>query len=154
MSTVSYDVNVRLISYERKKETSSTKSIEGKKGNTGTSKGVGRGFSYSSSAKGAKKSMKALPAVAVALAAMGIATKVANTTNRAIGTITNNRYREQRIADTISFVTNPAGGIVNTMKYGINRHFDVMRENQRIDYNRELSGNALPYLSKSGGLTF
>lgn len=153
MATVSYDVNVRLTSFPQKKQTSATTSVERKKYKTGTTREVERGGFSSVSPKGIVGSIKKKHQVLGAGLALIVGGKVANGMNRVIGGVTNNRYREQRMSDTISGVTNPAKMTYDMFKYSVKRHFEVMRENQRIDYNRELSGNSLPYMSKSGGVT-
>lgn len=153
MARVDYVIDVRLNFFTKGKQTSSSTSIKNKKNKTGTKRNIDNGSSIADYTGGAKKALSMIKPFIVAGAVIAGASKTVNTANRAVGMITNNRYREQRISDMSSAMFNPIGFGKDAFQYALNRHFEVMRDNQRIDYNRELSGNTLPYMSKSGGVT-
>lgn len=154
MARTDHIIDIRLTHFIQNKKTSSSTSIKNKKSNTGTKRSIDTGMNVVDSYGGAKKAINMIKPFVVASAVVAGTSKIVNATNRAIGTVTNNRYREQRANDIMSAVTNPVNFGKDVLQYAVNRHFEVLRENERIDYRRELSGNSLPYMTKSGGVSF
>ena len=134
------------------KRTSSNNSIEEKRYRTS-----GKNTSALRFAKrpthGTKGMVKKISGVAPVLSSIYMTSKVLNTANRMAGIVTNNRYSVQRTGDALQQVFNPIGFYKRALKFGITNHFEIMRQNKRVDYDLKLSGNMLPYRRKDGGAT-
>ena len=148
---VSHDINVTLRTFQYSKATSANQTIDQKRRRTSTSRHVKQGTTVIDRNKTGMAIMKAaLPFVAAYASVRGVQ-KGMRSYAGAMGTITNNRFRQQRLMDTADLLT-PVSFVTGLTKDGITRHIEVMRENKRIDYNRSLYGNTMPYSDKSGGI--
>ena len=134
------------------KRTSSNNSIEEKRYRTSGKSTSALRFSKnpSSATKGMVKKISGLAPV---ISSIYMTSKVLNTANRMAGVVTNNRYAVQRTGDALQQVFSPIGFYKRALKFGITNHFDIMRQNKRVDYDLKLSGNMLPYRRKDGGAT-
>ena len=86
---------------------------------------------------------------ALSIVAMG---KLATTLNRIEGSITGNRFQERRRSDTIRTITNPGGMLRNVVNTSIEKHYETIREFERADYRRQLSGLVMPFRDTDPGM--
>jgi hypothetical protein len=160
------NINVRAVNGTKQTNTSTTKQVANKENNSPTAKtsnpkktawqnwgsSISNPANKSMSGSGLGLLKKATPLLISAIALRQVS-KSLNTGNRIIGTITGNRFAETRRADFIGAVTDPIGLISRIASTTFQKNYEVLRDNERIDYKRELAGMSLPYRNGDNGIT-
>lgn len=160
------NINVRAVSGNKGTNTSVDKQIankitqapKSKTGNprkTGKDKMVGAYTNppYKTMSNGSLGLLKKATPIIIGAIVLRSLSKSVNSTNRIIGTITGNRFAESRRADFISAASNPIGLVSKIASTTFQKNFEVQRDNERIDYKRELAGMSLPYREGDFGIT-
>lgn len=150
-----YNIWVKLQNFKTRTRTSSTGKVAKTGERTSTSK---RDFGKSMMLKSTPtvpNYARAGGKVFGASVAMMIGTaKTAERGSRLLNMISGNEYRASRQQDALSIV-NPYGFVKRAVKTTLQGHFNTIRENKAIDYQRKITGMSLPNRNDDDdGITF
>lgn len=147
------NINVRLQQYKAK-ATSSKDSVNRKKKNTSSAKW--QKFMGGAN-KAETKSLSSIassfmPAIKISSSIIALS-KIANAGIQISGTVTNNRFRQKRQQQTMRALTRPDKFLKTSAVSYFERNFDIMRQNEQIDYRRRMAGMYLPFRQGDNGIT-
>jgi len=148
------DITVTIRMQQYKGSPTSTKTKTQNKKSPGRTNKVPSGTSPPIGQKTSGAKMGALGKGFVGLAGLGIAKKQIvsglNTANKIQGTVTGNRFREQRQGDVLNF-TSPIKMIRNIASTTLERTFELARETQKLDTQRRRQNQILPFREGNSG---
>ena len=151
---MSQDININVwLRTFKGKATSPTTHVDNKKAKTSSSKSVVATVARRGSLDtGLSMAKKAIPGMLTIAGVKTAINRVARPINSFVGARTNQRLRQRQTDNTLDLMANPFGFVKEALKFGITNNYEVQRINKRVDYDRLLSGNYLPYTQQSGGL--
>ena len=147
------NINVRAVDGTRTANTSADKQTTNKRSRAPmakTKKAKKPGY-MGITAKGIESSIAKIGIPLVAGAAIKIG--AVRTMNSIEGTVTGNRFRQKVRGDIINSFARPFSTGARIVSTGFNQYFDVLREQERLTYQRNIAGFALPFRPGNSGIT-
>jgi hypothetical protein len=73
--------------------------------------------------------------------------------NNIEASVTGNKFRQKARSDLLKTIFNPAGMGSAIIKDSFNQYFDVLRETEKLTYQRDIAGFVMPFRSGNAGIT-
>lgn len=146
------NINVRAVQGERQTNTSADKQASNKRMHTPKTKNI-KAKTPQINQISAKSAAKVILPLYITSRVKQKTFAAFNRANRIAGTISGNRFGESRRRDFLNAASNPFNFARTAITTAFNQSFDIQRQNEKIDYNRQLAGMSFPFREGNNGIT-
>jgi len=146
------NINVRAVDGTRSTNTSADKQTATKRTRSPVAKKANAkkpGYQNILSQKMLGAAKGALPLAAAAV----IKVKTLSAMNNIEASVTGNRFRQKSRSDVLRTFVNPIGMVRSVVNDNFNQYFDVLRQSERLTYERNIAGFVMPFRSGNSGIT-